>query len=46
MPHYLSPIWDGFTRGWAEVAVAAVVIVFAVAVVNIAGFTGQVRQAG
>ena len=43
VPHYLSPIWDGFTHGWAEIAVAAVVIVLA-AGVNIAGFTGQVRQ--
>jgi basic amino acid/polyamine antiporter, APA family len=43
VPHYLSPIWDGFTHGWAEIAVAAVVIAFA-AGVNIAGFTGQVRQ--
>jgi APA family basic amino acid/polyamine antiporter len=43
VPHYLSPIWDGFTHGWAEVAVAALVIVFT-AGVNIAGFTGQVRQ--
>ena len=43
VPHYLSPIWGGFTHGWAEIAVAAVVIVFT-AGVNIAGFTGQVRQ--
>ena len=43
VPHYLSPIWDGFTHGWAEIAVAAWVIVFTAAV-NIAGFTGQVRQ--
>ncbi|MEK6273520.1 MAG: amino acid permease [Actinomycetota bacterium] len=43
VPHYLSPIWDGFTHGWAEIAVTAVVIVFT-AGVNIAGFTGQVRQ--
>jgi APA family basic amino acid/polyamine antiporter len=43
VPHYLSPIWGGFTHGWAEIAVAAVVIVFA-AGVNIAGFTGRVRQ--
>ncbi|MEK6327734.1 MAG: APC family permease, partial [Actinomycetota bacterium] len=43
VPHYLSPIWDGFTHGWAELALAAGVIVFAAAV-NIAGFTGQVRQ--
>ena len=43
VPHYLSPIWDGFTHGWAEIAVTAAVIVFT-AGVNIAGFTGQVRQ--
>jgi APA family basic amino acid/polyamine antiporter len=43
VPHYLGPIWGGFTHGWAEIAVAAWVIVFAGAV-NIAGFTGQVRQ--
>jgi APA family basic amino acid/polyamine antiporter len=43
VPHYLGPIWDGFTHGWAEITVAAWVIVFAGAV-NIAGFTGQVRQ--
>ena len=45
VPHYMSPIWDGFTHGWAEIAMAALVIVVA-AVVNIAGFTGQVRQRG
>jgi APA family basic amino acid/polyamine antiporter len=43
VPHYLSPIWDGFTHGWAEITVTAAVIVFT-AVVNIAGFTGQLRQ--
>jgi APA family basic amino acid/polyamine antiporter len=43
VPHYLSPAWEGFAHGWVEVAVAAAVIVFASAV-NIAGFTGQVRQ--
>jgi APA family basic amino acid/polyamine antiporter len=43
VPHYLSPIWDGFTHGWAEVAIAGVVIAFT-AGVNIAGFTGHVRQ--
>src|SRR5439155_27105842 len=26
VPHYLSPIWDGFTHGWAEIAVAGAVI--------------------
>jgi APA family basic amino acid/polyamine antiporter len=43
VPHYLSPIWGGFTHGWAEIAVAGWVIVFTAAV-NIAGFTGHVRQ--
>ena len=43
VPHYLSPIWGGFTHGWAEIAVAALVIAFAAAI-NIAGFTGHVRQ--
>jgi basic amino acid/polyamine antiporter, APA family len=43
VPHYLGPIWGGFTHGWAEITVAAAVIVFASAV-NIAGFTGHVRQ--
>jgi basic amino acid/polyamine antiporter, APA family len=43
VPHYLSPIWGGFTHGWAEITVAAVVIAFT-AGVNIAGFTGHVRQ--
>jgi APA family basic amino acid/polyamine antiporter len=43
VPHYLSPIWGGFTHGWAEIVVAGGVIGFAAAV-NIAGFTGKVRQ--
>jgi APA family basic amino acid/polyamine antiporter len=43
VPHYLSPIWDGFTHGWAEIAITASVIAFT-AGVNIAGFTGHVRQ--
>ena len=43
VPHYLGPIWGGFTHGWAEIAVAALVIAFAAAI-NIAGFTGYVRQ--
>jgi basic amino acid/polyamine antiporter, APA family len=42
-PHYLGPIWGGFTHGWVEIAVTAAVIAFS-AGVNIAGFTGQVRQ--
>ena len=29
VPHYMSPIWDGFTHGWAEIAMAALVIVVA-----------------
>jgi APA family basic amino acid/polyamine antiporter len=41
--HYLGPIWGGFNHGWAEIAVAGLVIAFAAAV-NIAGFTGHVRQ--
>ncbi len=43
VPHYLSPIWGGFTHGWAEIAMTAGVIAFT-AGVNIAGFTGHVRQ--
>jgi basic amino acid/polyamine antiporter, APA family len=43
VPHYLGPIWGGFTHGWAELTVAALVIAFA-AGVNVAGFTGRVRQ--
>ena len=43
VPHYLTPIWDGFSHGWAEITLAAAVIAFT-AVVNIAGFTGRVRQ--
>jgi basic amino acid/polyamine antiporter, APA family len=42
VPAYLSPIWGGFSHGWAEIVVAGGVIGFAAAV-NIAGFTG-VRQ--
>ena len=42
-PHYLSPIWDGFTEGTGEV-LTAVGIVAAVAVVNIAGWLGLRRQ--
>src|SRR5207248_1640265 len=26
VPHYLGPIWGGFTHGWAEIAMAAAVI--------------------
>jgi basic amino acid/polyamine antiporter, APA family len=43
VPHYLTPLWDGFSHGWAEITLAAGVIAFT-AVVNIAGFTGRVRQ--
>ena len=43
VPHYLGPIWGGFTHGWAEIAVAGAVIGLA-ATVNMAGFTGRVRQ--
>jgi len=43
VPHYLGPIWEGFTHGWGELVVAAGVIALA-ALVNIAGFTGRVRQ--
>jgi APA family basic amino acid/polyamine antiporter len=42
VPAYLSPIWGGFSHGWAEIVVAGGVIGFAAAV-NIAGLTG-VRQ--
>jgi APA family basic amino acid/polyamine antiporter len=42
VPAYLSPIWGGFSHGWAEILVAGGVIGFAAAV-NIAGLTG-VRQ--
>ena len=45
VPHYMSPICDRLLRRWAETAMSALVIVVA-AVVNIAGFTGQVRQRG
>jgi APA family basic amino acid/polyamine antiporter len=41
--HYLGPIWDGFTHGAGEIAVAAVVIALAAAA-NIGGFTRYVRQ--
>jgi APA family basic amino acid/polyamine antiporter len=41
--HYLGPIWDGFTHGWVEIAVAAWAIAFGAAI-NIGGFTRYVRQ--
>jgi basic amino acid/polyamine antiporter, APA family len=42
-PHYLSPIWDGFTEGAGEV-LTAVGVVVAVAMVNIRGWLGLGRQ--
>ena len=42
-PHYLAPIWDGFTEGTGEV-VTAVGIVAMVALINIAGWLGLGRQ--
>ncbi len=42
-PHYLSPIWDGFTRGTGEV-LTAVGIVAGVAFLNVAGWLGLGRQ--
>lgn len=41
-PHYLEPIWSGFTRSNGEV-IAAVAIVIFVAVTNIAGWWGFTR---
>lgn len=43
VPHYLSPVWDGFTHGFGEIAAAAVVIAIA-AVINALGYTGHYRQ--
>ncbi len=43
VPHYLNPIWGGFDHGWGELTVTVAVIAFAAAV-NVAGFTGHVRQ--
>ena len=43
VPHYLSPVWSGFTRpGW-EIGIAAAVIV-GVCVLNIFNVTGRERQ--
>jgi basic amino acid/polyamine antiporter, APA family len=43
VPHYLSPVWGGFTQpGW-EIGVAAAVIA-AVCVLNILNVTGRGRQ--
>jgi basic amino acid/polyamine antiporter, APA family len=41
--HYLGPLWDGFTHGGGEVAVAVGVVAVA-AVINARGHTGQGRQ--
>jgi APA family basic amino acid/polyamine antiporter len=45
VPHYMTPIWDGFGEGVAEPAVAVGVIAL-VAAVNVLGFTGRARQRG
>ncbi len=43
VPHYLSPVWDGFTtQGW-EIGIAAAVIA-GVCVLNILNVTGRERQ--
>jgi basic amino acid/polyamine antiporter, APA family len=42
-PHYLGPIWDGFTHGAPEVIVAIAVVAMA-ATVNALGHTGQRRE--
>ncbi|MDQ3729431.1 MAG: universal stress protein [Actinomycetota bacterium] len=42
-PHYLSPIWDGFSNGGGEV-LTAVAIVIGAALVNILGWWGFRRQ--
>ena len=43
VPHYLSPLWDGFTHGWGEIAMAAIVIAI-VTLANVRGVTGRMRQ--
>jgi len=43
VPHYLGPLWGGFTHGWAERLVGIAVIAFA-AGINVAGMTGHYRQ--
>ena len=43
VPHYLTPLWNGFGHGAGEIVVAGGVIV-AVAAVNVAGFSGRRRQ--
>ena len=42
-PHYLSPIWDGFSDGGGEV-VTAVAVVVGAALVNVLGWWGFRRQ--
>ncbi|MEZ5077858.1 MAG: universal stress protein [Solirubrobacterales bacterium] len=42
VPHYLQPIWGGFTREGFEIATAAAVIV-AVCVLNVLNVTGRER---
>ncbi|MEJ7876084.1 MAG: amino acid permease [Solirubrobacterales bacterium] len=42
-PHYLSPIWDGFSNGSGEV-LTAVAIVIGAALVNILGWWGFRRE--
>jgi basic amino acid/polyamine antiporter, APA family len=42
-PHYLGPIWGGFTHGGGEVAIAVGVVAVA-GVINARGHTGQGRQ--
>ena len=43
VPHYLTPIWSGFTEFGGEIVTAAVVIAL-VATAAIRGFTGAARQ--
>jgi basic amino acid/polyamine antiporter, APA family len=43
VPHYLVPIWSGFTEAGGEIVTGGLVIAL-VAVLNIIGFTGSHRQ--
>jgi basic amino acid/polyamine antiporter, APA family len=43
VPHYMSPIWGGFTHGWGEAVVTTGVIALAAGATT-AGFTGYYRQ--
>jgi APA family basic amino acid/polyamine antiporter len=43
VPHYLGPVWDGFTEPAGELIAAGVVIVV-VAALNVLGVTGRHRQ--